>query len=163
VSAKQGELFAKYPLFFRAVAALDVQPSNLRNFGIQCGAGWYPLLEEAAALIEDELVEARNQLVQWDNIAALEHAVLMQRTDRTYPVLPLCTDIQQVKGVLAIVIVQGFISDPALWQRIVAIVDETKEKSRSICESCGAPGKMRPLYWRHVYCEECISPIGPVD
>lgn len=106
---------------------------------------------------------SRNQLVQWDNIAALEHAVLMEKTDRAYPVLPLCTDIQQINGSLAIVIVQGFVSDPETWQRVIDIVLATKEKSRSVCESCGAPGKMRPRYWRHVYCEECISPIGPLD
>lgn len=39
VSAEQSALFAKYPLFFRAVAAPDVHPSNIGNFGIQCGTG----------------------------------------------------------------------------------------------------------------------------
>ncbi|MCP3721400.1 hypothetical protein [Paraburkholderia sp. CNPSo 3281] len=164
VSAEQSALFARYPLFFRAVAAPDVHPSNIGNFGIQCGAGWYPLIGEAAALIEHELREmSRNQLVQWDNIAALEHAVLMDKTDSAYPVLPLCTDILMVNGTLMIVIVRGFVSNPEAWQRVIDIVLATKEKSRSVCESCGAPGKMRPRYWRHVYCEECIAPIGPLD
>ncbi|MEM5311874.1 hypothetical protein [Paraburkholderia sp. JHI869] len=164
VPAEQSALFAKFPLLFRAVASQEVHPSNIGNFGIQCGTGWYPLIEEAARLIEHELLEmSRNQLVQSKNIAALEHAVLMENTGKPYPVLPLCTDIQQVNGALAIVIVQGFLVDPVVWQRVLAVVHATREKSRAVCENCGVPGKMRPVYWRHVYCEDCIAPIGPLD
>jgi hypothetical protein len=164
VLAEQSALFAKYPLFFRAVTSQEVCPSNLSNFGIQCGTGWYPLIEEAAAQIEQELRDmAHNQLVQPGNIASLEHAVLMEDTGKAYPVLPLCTDIKQVNGALAIVIVQGFLADPDVWQRLLAVVHATREKSCSVCENCGAPGKMRPRYWRHVYCEDCISPIGSLD
>jgi len=164
VPAEQSDLFTRYPMLFRAVAAPEVHPTNLRNFGVQCGAGWYPLIEEAAALIEYELREmAHNQLLQSGNIAALEHAVLMEDMGKAYPVLPLCTDIKQVNGELAIVIVQGFFADPDVWGRVLAVVHATRERSRSVCENCGAPGKMRPRYWRHVYCEDCIAPIGPLD
>ena len=164
VSAEQSALFSKYPLFFRAVAAADAHPSNLGSFGIQCGAGWYPLIEEAATQIEHELRQmSSNQLVHWENIAALEHAMLMEKTGSVYPVLPVCTDIRQVNGALVIVVVQGFVSDSEQWQRLVCIALAVKEKSRSVCESCGNPGKMRKTYWRHVYCENCIAPIGVLD
>jgi hypothetical protein len=52
---KQQQLFSRYPLFFRAVRYPEAYPSNLAFFGIQCGLGWYPLIEAAAQEIEAEL------------------------------------------------------------------------------------------------------------
>lgn len=162
--AEQSALFLRYPLFFRAVTATDAHPSNIGNFGIQCGAGWYPLIEEAAQKIEHELRQMlSSQLVQWENIAALEYAILMEQMGSAYPVLPICTDIRQVDGALVIVVVQGFLCVSAHWQRMVDIALSVKEKSRSVCESCGNAGKMRKTYWHHVYCENCIAPIGALD
>jgi hypothetical protein len=164
VSAEQSELFSRYPLFFRAATATDAHPSNIRNFGIQCGAGWYPLIEEAAKKFEHELRQMlSSQLVQWENIAALEHAMLMEQTGSAYPVLPVCTDIRQVDGALVLVVVQGFLCESAQWQRLLDIALAVKEKSRSVCESCGNAGKMRKIYWKHVYCEDCIAPIGDLE
>lgn len=76
VSPEQNALFAKYPLFFRAATARDLQPRNIKNFGIQRGAGWYPLIEEAASSIAQEVRDtSRTELTQGASIAALEHAV----------------------------------------------------------------------------------------
>jgi putative intracellular protease/amidase len=166
VSAEQSELFSRYPLFFRAVAAADAHPSNIGNFGIQCGPGWYQLIEEAAKRIEHELRQIwSSQVANWQNIAAIEHALLMEQADSVYPVLPVCTDIQQVNGALVIVVVPGFVCDydSAQWPRLVDIVQKIREESNSVCESCGNAGKMRKTYWHHVYCDSCIAPIGDIE
>jgi hypothetical protein len=52
---EQQKLFARYPLFFRAVRYPEAYPSNLAFFGIQCGIGWYPIIEAAVHEIEAEL------------------------------------------------------------------------------------------------------------
>lgn len=101
--------------------------------------------------------------MQWENIAALEHAMLMEQTGSAYPVLPVCTDIRQVDGALVLVVVQGFLCESAQWQRLLDIALAVKEKSRSVCECCGNAGKMRKIYWKHVYCEDCIAPIGDLE
>lgn len=166
VSAEQSELFSRYPLFFRAVAAGDAPPSNIGNFGIQCGSGWYPLIEDAAAQIEHELRHMwSSQVAHWENIAAIERALLMEQADSVYPLLPVCTDIRQVNGALVIVVVPGIVCDcdSAQWLHLIDIVKKIKEQSYSVCESCGSPGKMRKTYWHHVYCDSCIAPIGDIE
>lgn len=36
-----------------------------------------------------------------------------------------------------------------------AIIDHYEERSRSICENCGQPGRPRPGGWVKTFCDEC--------
>lgn len=51
----QRRLLSKYPLLFRAARYPENYPSNLGYWGIECGPGWYLLLDRAADEIEREL------------------------------------------------------------------------------------------------------------
>lgn len=44
-----------------------------------------------------------------------------------------------------------------IFKNICAIVDEAENKSKSICEVCGATGKMRPRGWAKTLCDKCYK------
>src|SRR3546814_21077256 len=48
-------LLRRYPLFFRAASLPGTHPSNLGLWGIECGPGWHPLLEQAASIIDADI------------------------------------------------------------------------------------------------------------
>ncbi|WP_321574343.1 hypothetical protein [Burkholderia sp. BE17] len=158
LNAWQNDLFSRFPLFFRAVHHPDSYPANISHFGIQCGVGWYPIIEALARDIEFELRTLWREQVQFpEKLAELDSALASGRA--TYPLLPLCTDIGQVAGELVIALVHGNMCPIEAWARIRAYVEIAKASARCICESCGNPGKFREDYWRRVYCDDCITPV----
>lgn len=159
LTAEQSHLISRYPLFFRAMRNPEAYPSNLANFGIQCGPGWRPIIEAAAREIERELRTMWSEPFQNpESLSAMDEELLSGR--RAYPVLPFCTDISQVEGELMIGIEPGHLCDMATWKRLRKSVEQAASKSRDTCESCGKPGKFREIHWRHVYCDECIHPFA---
>ena len=156
---KQEQLFSRYPLFFRAVRYPEVYPSNLAFFGIQCSLGWYPIVEAAAQEIEAELrtmwCEQEHSV---ERMASIDHGLLMEMSG-VYPVIPLCADINETAGQLRISLLEGHLSDDEAWLRIRQSVEKAVHLARSVCELCGRPGKLREIYWHHVYCDECTAPL----
>lgn len=159
LTAEQSRLISRYPLFFRAVKSPEAYPSNLANFGIQCGRGWYPIIETAAREIEHELRSMWcDQSQNPENLSAMDKALLSGRP--TYPALPFCTDIRSVSGELVMELTQGYLCDIDAWGPIHKSLEKAVSKARYACERCGKPGKFRKIYWRHVYCDGCIYPFN---
>lgn len=153
------KLVSQYPLFFRAVRHPEAYPSNLAHLGIQCGPGWYPIIEAAAQEIEHELRTMWFEPLQNPrSLSAMDEELLSGR--KAYPVLPFCSDISQVEGALMMDIECGHLCDMAAWRRLRKSVEQAASKSRYTCESCGKPGRFREIHWRHVYCDACIAPFG---
>jgi hypothetical protein len=159
---KQQQLFSSYPLFFRAVRYPKAYPSNLAFFGIQCGLGWYPIIEMVAQEVEAELRTMWcEQADSLQNMASLDHSLLMDTkgVNDVYPVIPLCAEIREARGQLQFVVLDGFLFGGDVYLRISESVEKAVHLARSVCERCGRPGKLRQRYWRHVYCDECIAPL----
>ncbi|AJX71814.1 hypothetical protein G4D42_09620 [Burkholderia pseudomallei] len=159
----QQELLTRFPLFFRAVHHPESYLANISHFGIQCGVGWYPIIEALARDIEAELRTMwREQLQFPEKLAEMDKALLSGRA-AYHPALPICTDIAQVSGQLKIALLHGYLCPPHVWARIRAYVEVAEASARRICESCGKPGKFREVYWHRVYCDECIEPVVAPD
>jgi len=158
-NSSQRELFSRFPLFFRAVHHPESYLANISHFGIQCGVGWYPIIEALARDIEVELRTLwREQLQFPEQIAQMDRALLNGRA--AYPTLPLCTDITQVGGELEVVLLNGQLCPPDVESRIRAQVQIAVTGAQHVCESCGKPGELRTGYWYRVYCNGCITPAA---
>lgn len=160
---RQRELFSRFPLFFRAVHHPESYLENISHFGIQCGVGWYPIIEALARDIEVELRTMwREQLQFPEKLAEMDKALLSGRA--TYhPTLPICTNIAQVAGELEVTLLNGYLCPTDIWARIRAYVEVAEASAQCVCESCGKPGKFREIYWHRVYCDECIEPVVDPD
>lgn len=156
---QQQKLFSRYPLFFRSVRYPEVYPSNLAFFGIQCGLGWYPIIEAAAQEIEAELRSMWcEQAPSIENMASLDYQLLMDES-AVFPVIPFCVDIRETEGRLQMPLLTGYLCDEDVWPRIVGSAEKAMRMARGVCERCGKPGKLRKIYWHHVYCDECSAPL----
>jgi hypothetical protein len=164
-STKQQTLFAKFPLFFRSVHFPGPYPSNLALLGIQCGIGWFPLIEEAAGKIEQELyAEWCRQGRLPENIASLDYEIRIDTGLKFgYPIMSYCSEIREVAGRLEMTMVGGYLCHPHTSTRIRTIIENAGVLARTVCERCGEPGKFREGYWEHVYCDECVAPKPPPD
>ncbi|RQV65884.1 hypothetical protein DF018_22145 [Burkholderia cenocepacia] len=137
--------------------------ANISHFGIQCGVGWYPIIEALARDIEVELRTIWREQIQFpERLAELDKALLTGRA-ASYPTLPICTNIAQVSGKLEIALLPGCLCPADVWARIRAYVEVAEASARRICESCGKLGKFREVYWHRVYCDECIEPVVDLD
>jgi hypothetical protein len=162
----QQKLFAKYPLFFRAVHYPNAYPSNLAFFGIQCGLGWYPIIEAAAQEIEREL-----HMIWCAQAHSPEHIASMDQELRAgtslhtyvYPFIAFCSEIREITGKLKIAMASGYLFDPQMWDRIRGSIENAEARSATACERCGEPGVFREWYWEHVLCDECNSTKPLVD
>lgn len=159
----QKELFSRFPLFFRAVHHPESYLANISHFGIQCGVGWYPIIEALARDIEVELRTMwREQLQFPEKLAEMDEALLSGRA-AYHPTLPICVDIVQVAGELKVALLNGYLCPANVWARIRAYVEVAEASAQCVCESCGKPGKFREVYWHRVYCDECIEPVIDSD
>lgn len=159
LAAEQSRLFSRYPLFFRATRNPKAYPSNIAHFGIQCGRGWYPIIEASAREIEHELRTMWcDQVHNPESLSAMDEVLLSDRS--VYPVLPFCTDVRHVAGELKMELANGYLCDIDAWGRIRKSIEKAVSSARCVCESCGQPGRFRESYWQHVYCDGCTYPFN---
>lgn len=156
----QQRLASSYPLFFRAMTCSEAYPSNIGLLGIQCGAGWYSIIDQLADEIEREIQalwakEARLPALLVSLEQALREKSLLEAYD-PYPVLPLCSSIQTTSGLLDIRLIFGFFFDMPSRNRIRDAVEKAELRARTVCECCGSAGTFR-RYWSRVYCDGCIA------
>lgn len=159
-------LFGKYPLFFRAIVSVPLYRCPLAHWGIECGNGWYSIIDEAASKIELELegllARYRPQLMhrlrskRRRSIDVIWDLAQIDQKDHV-PEMPLCAEIKEQMGLLRLYIQSGQVCDGSTWRRICAIANEAERKSETTCERCGQPGFMRRHTWGRVYCNECSS------
>jgi len=137
---QQRQLFERYPRAFRrpSIRYLDQTreafeaevPAPIDSRGIECGSGWYALVERAGGVIEAEigrLVEA--------GVAA--------------PGWPRILQVKEKFGVLDMH-VSGLRS--ATWR---AEIEGVERQSRVTCEQCGAPGELRKDGYFRTTCARC--------
>lgn len=141
----QAELLWRYPKFFRQPGNRLVDPdviSGLENRllddrapfderGIECGDGWFDLVDRLSRACENEIETLMAQGVpneRWPRIA----------------------QIKEKFGGLRFY-VRGPLSDDLRAQ----ILQVENIESLRTCERCGTPGKLREGRWRYTYCDNC--------
>lgn len=127
-------LIKSYPLIFRAAGNLQHYPhSPIANYGIECGQGWYPIIEDMASWLEGE-------------------AATLKSAGKTPPVI---VQVKEKFGTLTIH-VNGFPTDRFLSE-LRPRLDAASERSKTVCELCGAPGSLRKDGHMRTRCDKCDS------
>lgn len=141
----QAELLRRYPKFFRQPVKRRVDPdviSGLENRllddsapfderGIECGDGWFDLVDRLSRACENEIATLMAQSVPqegWPRIAQIKEKFSGLRF---YLRGPLSEDLR------------------------AQILQVENIESHRTCERCGTPGKLREGRWRHTYCDSC--------
>lgn len=170
---KQQILLEKYPLFFRAAQFPETYPSNLAYWGVQCGPGWYPAIDKAAAIIESALVALSQRISNRRTLLNVERILRDKQPGHEREgvvvdegvefLLPFCSEISKDRENLRVVIVDGYLCDGETWQVIRHAVDVAKEEASQLCERCGLPGQYQQGYWQRVYCTQCSETRLPTS
>ena len=143
----QAELFRRYPNFFRKHGKRLVAPEIIADFesrlmddfapfderGIECGDGWFAIVDRLSRVCEDEIsMLISNGVVKgcWPRVA----------------------QIKEKMGGLRFYI-NGSVSSELRQKILQAETDEGE--SFCTCERCGKPGKLREGSWRRTYCDNC--------
>ena len=102
-----------------------------KGFGLECGEGWYDLLDELCTKIEEEL----------------------DRTNDSKNEYPFQIDqIKEKFGGLRFYVSGG-------TDKTYDLINEYEEKSYTICEICGSNGKEYDVRgWITTLCEKCVLP-----
>lgn len=128
----QAELFRRYPTIFRkpGEGRLQKEIAPLDERGIECGDGWFTLIDRLCTACESEIDALISQgltEVHWPRVAQIKEKFGGMRF-----------------------YVNGSVTDEL--RALILAVEE--EESRRTCEYCGAPGKLREGEWRHTYCDQ---------
>jgi len=119
----QKQLYEKYPL------TLGTRDSCLAQRGIECGDGWYDVLDEMFGKIEAIL----SQLNQREVHGALR--------------------LSQIKEKFARLTIYNSTSIPEIAQA----VRDAEVRANTTCESCGGPGELRTGGWMKIECDSCVA------
>jgi len=122
---KFASLVDRFPNLFRNVKSAS-SPVRLRRFtfGIECGDGWFPLIEELCSKIEEVIVSLPDE-----------------ERRGTYAL-----QIKEKFGEL-----RFYMS--ACNEKIDALIDEATSLSLKTCERCGELGKIRTDGWYRTLCD----------
>ena len=141
----QVELFRRYPKLFRKPGKSLVDPDVISEFeeglqddkgpfdqkGIECGDGWFALVDRLSGVCEKEI----------------EMLIALSVPTEGWPRI---AQIKEKMGGLRFY-VNGPLSDELRAQ----ILQGENIESLRTCERCGAPGALREGPWRHTYCDSC--------
>lgn len=121
------KLLAAYPLLYR----------ELREWGFECGDGWFDLV--------------------WRLSADIESAARLESIPESPDVWPSVRILKQKFGSLRVQL--GF--DVPVSESIHALVDKAGERSIETCELCGAPAKLNREReqggWVEALCKSCCK------
>ena len=145
----QAELIRRYPRFFRKPGNrlikqatstveecfVDMGPFDER--GIECGDGWFAIVDRLCGACENEIA-----------------VLILQGVDKKY--WPRVAQIKEKMGGLRLY-VKGLISDQLRFQILQAEDDEGE--SYRTCKRCGAAGKLRYGSGKHTYCDGCEADL----
>lgn len=127
-------LFKGYPLIFRAAGNLQHYPhSPIASYGIECGQGWHPIIEDLASWLEGE-------------------ATAIKAAGKVPPVI---VQVKEKFGTLTIH-VHGFPTNRFLSE-LRPRLDAASESSQTVCELCGAPDSLRKDGYMRTRCDKCDS------
>lgn len=125
--AKDKELCTKYPNLYRDRHAS--KQTTCMCWGFSCGDGWFELIDELSATLEAEIVKLKEQGVPVEE-------------------LPVAAQIKEKFGQLRCYM------DYAT-EEMYDLIDKAEAKSYTICEACGAEGKLRSGDWMRTLCDAC--------
>lgn len=122
---KDAELCRRYPNLYRD------RYSSMKNtcmcWGFECADGWFDLIDELSEKLEKGIVKLKNS------------------GEKN---LPVAAQVKQKFGTLR------FYMDCAT-EEMYDWVFEAEDKSATICEYCGKPGKTRQKGWIETLCDGC--------
>lgn len=146
--ALQKQMIVRYPRAFRRPSAryaeglrLTAEPAApIDEWGIECGDGWYVLIDQAAAAVEDSTEKLAN-------------------AGKTVAIWPRITQVKEKFGVLTIYI-SGFRSSA-----LSSALTEAERRSSKVCEWCGQPGELRKDDYLRTTCAACeaVRPQRTLD
>jgi len=125
--AKDKDLCTKYPNLYRDRHAS--MQTTCMCWGFSCGDGWYELIDELSAALEAEIVKLKESGIPTEQ-------------------LPVAAQVKEKFGGLRCYV------DNAT-EEMYKLIEAAEEKSFTICEYCGAPGKVRPGGWIRTLCDAC--------
>jgi|SRR5690606_903362 len=125
---QQSEFYQKYPQMF---------PKGEPYCGFYCDYGWWPLINRLCSDISTEV----------DKLG-------LEGNDKTKPSVTVAQIKEKFGGLRYYVDFEN--SDESFMKKINALIHEAEEKSFTICEMCGEPGKMAAKKsWMKTLCEKC--------
>ena len=166
VSEAERALLLKYPLLYRAIQEPEAYQTVLGHWGLQCGAGWYAIIDAASAKIEIVLREILAGFDVRQHLTHIERKLQDLRSspsldddgdweDDAKPLLPICVQIKEKLGSLCFYMQSGLLGGDADWECISAAIEEAEHQARTTCEGCGQPGSFRLKGWLRVTCDAC--------
>ena len=149
-------LVKKYPYLF---STNEMEPIFL--FGIECGLGWYDILERTFRCITSRYVSAVRRLEEYKHVleykikenpsANYDDLSVIHKMENTikeeYEMLPV---FEQIKSKFAELRIYGSNVTPY----VQGVLDMAEEMSRMTCESCGERGNVYSNGWITVLCDD---------
>lgn len=173
----QDELFKKYPKLF-GQRKLSIYESCM-PWGIECGTGWYTIIDNACSAIQSHINSERQQrtyalrynralkyalagkkeyLVNWynklyKNLEDVQKRVeedMARQAFRPVPEKMPQIEFTQVKEKFgALRLYTNYYGG-----YIDGVISMASRMSQCTCETCGQPGKMRGMGWYYTACDE---------
>lgn len=173
----QKQLFDKYPKLF---AQKDWSITNsCMPFGLECGTGWYNIIDNACYLIQSHINSQRKQrAIALRYNRALKYALSGKKEYLVNWYKKLYKDSEQTeKRVQKDIFDASFREVPPKMMQIEftqvkekfgglrlytdyvdnfidGVISMASQMSECTCETCGNPGKMRGKHWYYVACDE---------
>ncbi|MRR56618.1 MAG: hypothetical protein EG824_00145 [Deltaproteobacteria bacterium] len=136
----QSSLFQSYPNFFRRPRRVHGNNVNMElvgpldYWGIECGDGWYPLVDGLSRQFEAHISQ-----------------LILQKVSKRY--WPRAQQIKEKFGGLAISIRRA----KPLPEELMQAMAQAEAASWTICEACGQPGILRREGYLSVLCDVCFA------
>jgi len=140
----ENRLFEKYPRLFQQ-KALDMQQTCL-CWGIECGDGWYELLDSLCHCIEEHFWNKENHKRLKENKVPLEFDEF--KNDISLIQYTTAAQVKEKFGGL-----RFYISKCETY--VNGVIRMAELMSYKICEICGKPGKPNKGPWITTRCEDC--------
>jgi hypothetical protein len=135
----QNQLYERYPLVFADRGSKEVR-SPLTHRGIECGDGWFGLLSNLCASMEEGI-----RAWQKENSDEIEKHPRVAQIKEKFG--GLCFYMDYPNG-----FDQGWYNDVEC-----KIIGPANKLSYKTCEICGAEGEKRSLRWIRTLCQTCYE------
>ena len=146
------KLFEKYPdIFFQK--DLDMK-STCMCWGIECGDGWYNIIDILCSLIQHEIKQFHAEIERYTLYMKTEdknkRPIFIERLNQV--IESLTSDIQAVQVKEKFGTLRFYTNMP--HEKIDAYIDFAEIISETTCEICGNPGTINDGGWLKVRCQE---------
>lgn len=149
----QDQLYNKYPeLFYEKDLSMK---ETCMCWGIECGDGWYNILEVLCSLISVAVRNSKENIKRYEKILSKEDLSEKEREffernlkeSKSFPDIVHVNQVKEKFGTLRFYISNNH---PVLD----AYIDFAEDMSAVTCEVCGNPGSINDGGWLSVRCED---------